>query len=183
MTGLKSTEIAYRPTTERTRMAIFNMINHSNFIEENILDGAVVADICCGSGSYGLEALSRGAKKVYFIDKDPKQIHLVRKNVSHFKEEVNSVFLNINATNLSVLVDKIDIVFIDPPYEKGLADVILLSLSNCPSLSDQHVIIIEVEKLAKLKYPENFTVLNEREYSKTKVIFGRFSNESKVSAV
>jgi len=105
ITQLKGTEVKYRPTTEKTRMAVFNLIAHSKFVEPDLIKDALVADICCGSGAFGIEALSRGAAKVYFIDRDYAQIKLAKTNIAHLKEEQNSVFITSDAEKTLPLHD------------------------------------------------------------------------------
>lgn len=173
-TDLKSKDLKFRPTTARTRMAIFNMLNHSKFVKERILQDAVVADICCGSGSYGLEALSRGAKKIYFIDSDSRQIKLVKKNVESFQEEANSIFLNTDATNLNLILDKIDVAFIDPPYESDLANKILAGLDAKKVFNDDHIMVIETASHHDINNIEGLKILDERRYGKTKIILAKF---------
>ncbi len=174
LTKLKGAETKYRPTAERTRMAIFNMINHSSFAPERLIDGAIVADICCGSGSFGVEAISRGASKAYFIDKDTAQIKLAKANIASLKEEKNAVFISADATNMVPLADKFNIIFIDPPYTLNIASKILASLAESVMLDKNHIIILEANVREEIMFPDNFVVHNKREYGRTKVIFGEF---------
>jgi 16S rRNA (guanine966-N2)-methyltransferase len=174
-TKLKGSEAKYRPTAERTRMAVFNMLVHSSTVDERILDGAVVADICAGCGSFGIESLSRGAARVYFIDKDPAQIRLIRHNIASLAEEVNSVFVSADATKLVPMPDKFNIVYIDPPYILNIASEVLSSVAKNVMLDERHIIIIEANLREVMVFPPNFTVLDQREYGRTKVIFGKFS--------
>ena len=174
-TKLKGADTKYRPTTERTRMAVFNLIEHSSVIDERILDGALVADICAGCGSFGIEALSRGAGRVYFIDKDPAQIRLIRRNIESIGEGANSVFISADATKLVPLPEKFNIVYIDPPYMLNIASQVLASVAKTTMLDERHVVIIEAGLREVLVVPPNFTVLDQREYGRTKVVFGRFA--------
>jgi 16S rRNA (guanine966-N2)-methyltransferase len=176
LTKLKGVEAKYRPTAERTRMAIFNMINHSRFASERILDGAIVADICCGSGSFGIEALSRGAAKVYFIDKDIAQIKLAKANIANIREEENSVFISADATNMMPLADKFNIIFIDPPYSLNIASKILEFISRSAEfmLAPRHMIILEISTREEILFPKGFIVHEVRRYGRTQVIFGEF---------
>lgn len=175
ITQLKGTEVKYRPTTEKTRMAVFNLIAHSKFVEPDLIKDALVADICCGSGAFGIEALSRGAAKVYFIDRDYAQIKLAKTNIAHLKEEQNSVFITSDATNLMPLPDKFNIVYIDPPYTAEIASKILASIEKSLPLHDNHIVIIEALIREPITLPDNFTALDQREYGRTKVIMGRFN--------
>ncbi len=173
-TKLKGSDTRYRPTTERTRMAVFNVLLHSSVIDERIIENAIVADVCAGCGSFGIEALSRGAAKVYFIDKDPFQIKLIRRNIESISEVNNTVFVSADATKIIPMPDKFNIVYIDPPYTMGLASEILKSISKNIMLDELHIIIVEALKREVLTYPEGFEVIDHREYGRTKVVFGKF---------
>jgi 16S rRNA (guanine966-N2)-methyltransferase len=89
-TSIKNVKTIYRPTSSKTRSAIFNVLAHGAFVDGDIITGKVYADICCGSGSFGLEALSRGAAFAYFIDADSKQTKLARTNIEGMQEAENS---------------------------------------------------------------------------------------------
>ncbi|MDF3047506.1 MAG: methyltransferase [Candidatus Midichloriaceae bacterium] len=175
ITKLKGEEAKYRPTTERTRMAVFNLIAHSKFVEPNLIEEAIIADVCCGSGAFGIEALSRGAAKVYFIDKDYARIKLAKTNIANLKEEQNSVFMTSDATNLMPLPDKFNIVYIDPPYTAGIAGKILVSIEKSLTLHENHIVIIEALIREEIELPSNFTALDQREYGRTKIIIGQFN--------
>ena len=84
-----SENLGYRPTAERTRQAIFNIIENSPRFPERFLIDATVADVFCGSGSFGMESLSRGAKHVYFLDASAEHIDLARQNITHINETQN----------------------------------------------------------------------------------------------
>lgn len=103
-----------RPTTDKVKEAIFSMLMPW-------LPNSVVLDLFAGTGSLGLEAVSRGAKRAYFVDKDRRSIALIRDNVKRCGAEDRSVILcSDHASALSRIHDTVDIVFLDPPYKAGL---------------------------------------------------------------
>jgi 16S rRNA (guanine966-N2)-methyltransferase len=171
--GGQGEELHYRPTSERTRQAIFNIIENSSKISEHILKNAVVADICCGSGSFGLEALSRGAKRVYFIDASLEQIELVKFNIESIKETPNAHFIKARIPAIPLGSEKCDIIFIDPPYWSKLIPETLVNLASNGWLAENHVIIIELSKREEPVLTNEFEIFDLREYGKTKLIFCR----------
>ncbi len=167
-------KISYRPTAERTRLAIFNLIENANYFPVGILNGAVVADIFCGSGSFGIEALSRGAGKSVFIDQSAEQLELVAQNLRVIGEEKNAVFIRSDATLLPKSTIKINLVYLDPPYHLGLSEKCLVSLMKGDWFAKDNIIIIEQGEKDKITLPANFEMLDERRYGKTKIVICRF---------
>lgn len=102
-----------RPTTEKVREAIFSMIV-MNLPEANVLD------LFAGSGAFGLEALSRGAARCFFNDFSKRNFAVLKKNVEYCLAQEKSIMFNYDFRKcLSIINDKLDIVFIDPPYVKA----------------------------------------------------------------
>lgn len=107
-----------RPTRERVRQAVFNMLN-----SRMDLDGVTVVDLCCGSGAWGLEAYSRGASKVWLVDKDVKS---VRANVAALGLAGDSNVVVVEAEVMGwVPPEVVDVVLADPPYGRGMAKGLL----------------------------------------------------------
>lgn len=163
--------VEFRPTAERTRQAIFNILENSKFIPERFIEDAVVADLFCGSGSFGLEAISRGGKEVYFIDSSLEQIQLVKANVAHIKEEDRAHYIRCDVNFLPLARKQCNIIYLDPPYNSKMVEKVLDRLVEQKWLAEHHVIIIEVGIREKLILNDNFEIFDEREYGKTKVVF------------
>jgi 16S rRNA (guanine966-N2)-methyltransferase len=104
-----------RPTADRAREALFSILTS----RQAILD-ATVLDLFCGTGALGLEALSRGAAYVTFVDSDADAIALARKNIAACKETERARVLRSDATKLGTSDRQYDLVLLDPPYGKGL---------------------------------------------------------------
>ncbi len=170
----KNKDIKYRPTAERTRLAIFNLLENANYVPIGMIDGAVVADIFCGCGSFGIEALSRGASKAVFVDQSSDQLELVSLNLKSLNEEQNGIFLRFDATNLPKATIKLNIVYIDPPYHLGLAEKCLATLVKGEWFADEHIVVIEQGEKDKITLPDSFELLDERNYGKTKVVMCRY---------
>lgn len=126
-----------RPTTDKVKESIFNIIQFE-------IPGAVVLDLFSGSGQLGIEALSRGASKAVFIDSSRKSLEITKKNIDMCNfSNISSAVLSDAFSFLSTTKDRFDIVFLDPPYNKGLCDRALELLSCC--INDDALIICETQ--------------------------------------
>ncbi|MBW1739816.1 MAG: 16S rRNA (guanine(966)-N(2))-methyltransferase RsmD [Deltaproteobacteria bacterium] len=161
--------LAVRPTTDYLRECIFNIL-------EGHLEGAAVLDLFAGTGSLGIEALSRGAASAVFIDKHPQAIKVLSRNVCDCFLEGRSIILKRNILRGLGLLKSIghtfDLVFIDPPYDKGFAERTVRLLDRAEATSDGVSIVIEhsmrevlPEKVAR------FILSDQRHYGKTLVSF------------
>ena len=89
--------IEYRPTSDRSRQAVFNILLNSPKVDDSVIEGATVVDICSGCGSFSLEAISRGANKAYLIDNSKEQLGLAKLNAETLKENENCAFVKADA--------------------------------------------------------------------------------------
>lgn len=155
-----------RPTADRAREAIFNIIN-SNFIDS--WAEIKLVDVFCGSGAFGLEAVSRGAENVCLIDKD---ITLSSKNANLFpKEKAKVKMLKANALNLPFASSKYNMVFIDAPYEQNMSEKTLCELLNKGWLAEYALCVVEVNRREDFIIPQGFSKIDERIYGIAKFIF------------
>lgn len=154
-----------RPTSNMVREGVFNMLS-------DITDFTVL-DLFAGSGQYGLEALSRGAKHVYFNDIDRKNVKLIKENIKSLNEELNATVHNLDYEKAINHYEnnnlKFDLIFIDPPYFKGIYEnVIKLIL---PRLNETGVIIIEISKTLDLDLSNfNIKILKDRNYGSKRIL-------------
>lgn len=148
-----------RPTRTRIRESAFTLLSDQDFTWHEKL---IVADICCGTGAYGLEALSRGAGFCYFIDSSPKW---AEENVIKLKFDEQAKVMRADARRLRLPDDKRpDVVFLDPPYGY---DIELDVLKNAPKIGKAGSIwLIETapENSAALKSNTGFTLIKQRDY-------------------
>ncbi len=156
-----------RPTSDFAREAIFNILTHGKHGQS--FDGLHVLDLFCGSGAYGLEALSRGAASVTFVDQAREAMTSVRFNAEHIGETENVDFLMANATLLPRARRKFSLVFLDPPYSKNLIVPALKSLQLGGWLEDDALIVTERDAKDELKLPEGFLLSDERRYGRAVV--------------
>ncbi len=168
----KSNDI--RPTTDRVREAMFNILSHS--IEGFTFAQARVLDLFAGTGALGLEALSRGAKFIQFIEQDATARGLIRSNAETLGATGQIKIWRRDATNLSKLesIPPFNLVFLDPPYGKGLGDKALVELLNGGWLQEGAVVVLEEGKSAQVEVPEKLTLITVRDYGDTVTRFMRF---------
>ncbi len=138
----------YRPTTSKVRAAIFNMIYTKLHLNEHCVEQYAFLDMCCGSGSCGLEALSMGFKSVCFIDKNRHAVETVKQNVERLGEISKCSFFVADARHFFVnpTVTQYDVVYIDPPYEiaVNIVSCALQSLIQHKWLSNDALVFIEL---------------------------------------
>jgi 16S rRNA (guanine966-N2)-methyltransferase len=152
-----------RPTSDRAREAIFNILAHAEWAPP--LEGARVIDLFAGSGSLGLEALSRGAGFCLFVDAGNGARGAIRSNVEMLGLFGHTRIHRRSATALgprpSNLGDPFDLAFLDPPYEKGLVLPALNELKTGGWLSDQAIAMVETGATEALEF-DDWNIVNQR---------------------
>jgi len=172
---LDSTKLDLRPTTDRNREALFNILSTNKFGFK--LQNARILDLCCGTGAVGFEALSRGASFVTFIDNNQKHLNLVKENAKNLDVVNNVQILNCDANKLPSNLfssNNFDLIFIDPPYENDYLKII------------QQFKIFNINALIVIEFPKaientetlssELTLLDLRTYGKSSFgFFKRFA--------
>ena len=142
-----------RPTTDRFKESLFSIINSQKYSSN--IDGKYFLDLCSGSGGIGIEAFSRGAKKVYMIDKNQDAINLIKKNLSKIEVNIelgkNLFVLKQDITKIKKLqLPEFDFVYLDPPYNSNIYSIVLKNISDSKILNDKGLILIETDKLINI---------------------------------
>ena len=133
-----------RPTADRTRQALFNVLEHAAWSPG--LDGARALDLFAGSGALGLEALSRGAASCLFVDSDPAAAAAIADNLAALRLSARCAVRRNDATRLSALgagEAPYDLVFLDPPYARGLVEPALAALLAGGWLTPEALVVVE----------------------------------------
>ena len=163
-----------RPTSDRTRQAIFNMLMHMDFGIGFALEGAAVADLFAGTGALGLEALSHGARWCLFVDDNADSRALQRENVEALNLTGATRIWRRDATDLGATSPTaggpFDLVFLDPPYRMGLLPKALKSLKDGGWLKPNALLVVETDAAEPLDAP-GFNQIDERDYGETRVRF------------
>lgn len=165
---------AIRPTSDRARQALFNILEHRFGIgEASPLHEAHVLDVFCGTGAMGLEALSRGASACIFVDRDAVALRLAEQNARRLKETARCRFVLRDATKLGKAPAAATLVFLDPPYGEDLAAPALAALRANGWLAPGALISVEGDARAPLDAPPGFEVVDDRRYGRTRILLLR----------
>lgn len=177
-----SSNFDLRPTTDKNREALFNILSSAKSIKEIGFEiaGSRILDLCCGTGAFGFEALSRGADSVSFIDNNYDHLGLAKKNAKILGVENSVQFICADAKNLTPIKDKnFDLIFIDPPYAENYQDI-LQSLIKSDIITENSLIIIESDSQNNLQniFCEKIKLLDSRKYAKTTFYFAIFAGRA-----
>jgi 16S rRNA (guanine966-N2)-methyltransferase len=161
-----------RPTADRLRESIFNILAHAY---DDAIEGARVLDLFAGTGALGIEAISRGAKFALFVDNGAEARALMRNNIEALGLGGVTKIYRRDATHLGPAhpVEPFSLVFLDPPYAKGLAERAVVSLRDGGWLTPGALLVVEEAKAAAFKPPEGFEELERRAYDDTEFVFIR----------
>ena len=174
---LEPTDRVTRPLKDLTKESIFNIITHSNKFSIDLEESSIL-DLFSGTGSFGLECLSRKAKHVTFVENYKKILPILKKNLlklnskNNYKIIEKDILGNLKITDLK---QKFDIIFLDPPYKENDLNKLLISLINYKIIKDEGIIIIHRHKKQKDKLPDTFKIIEEKIYGISKIIFGKYS--------
>jgi 16S rRNA (guanine966-N2)-methyltransferase len=166
---------AIRPTSDKVRQAIFNVIEHKDFGFAFALEAVRCADLFAGTGAMGLEALSREAAFALFIDADAASRAIIRENVEALGLTGVTKIWRRDASALGKLdtLSPFGLAFIDPPYRKGLIAPALASLRDGGWLTKPALVIAEMAEDETLPSTDGYEPLDERVYGDTRVLFLR----------
>lgn len=163
-----------RPTSDRSREAIFNILAHTETYRTEhgpLPVGVNVVDAFAGTGALGLEALSRGAAHVTFIDDDPAAQALLRRNIDAVKETANATVLARDVTSPGPTNKPCHLALLDPPYRSDLAGPALAALARNGWLAPGAIAVIELPAKGSFEPPAGFEVLDRRKYGRAQILF------------
>lgn len=166
-----------RPTSGRMKEAIFSILNSGIFLNEEgkgYIEDAIIADLCCGTGAFSLEALSRGASKAILVDSNFNHLKLAEENAKNIGAGDDIMLVRADSKILPRPPLECDLVFIDPPYETKTIKNILSSLVTKNWLKNNAIIIIESHKTVDYTFDEDFISLDNRSYGNSKILFLRY---------
>jgi 16S rRNA (guanine966-N2)-methyltransferase len=168
-------DASVRPTSDKVRQAIFNVLQHNDFGTGFSLEGARVIDLFAGTGALGIEALSHGASFVLFVEESADSRALIRDNIEALSLTGVSKIWRRDATDLGPISANsggpFDLVFLDPPYRKNLLEPALVALRDGGWLADPALIVAESADDESAPEAAGFELLDHRVYGETRVAF------------
>lgn len=150
-----------RPTTDRVKESIFNLI-------QSFVPGSACLDMFAGSGALSMEALSRGAQHAVIIDADKRSIDIIKKNVTSLKFSEYCDIINMSCFDyMDKAKEKFDIIFLDPPYNKGFIEPVLRGILEHDILADEGIIVLESDDTDFHDEYAPLSVYRQRKYGRT----------------
>jgi 16S rRNA (guanine966-N2)-methyltransferase len=167
---------AVRPTADQVREALFNILSQ-------IVSGSCVLDLFAGTGALGIEALSRGAQYAVFVDTASRPLTALQKNLQSFgllaQSRIIRWDISKNLNCLKPFQNQFDLVFMDPPYQKGLVPVALANLMRAQCLAPGATIVAEHERDSDIMSPDvSISVTDQRRYGQTGLTFFYFNPDN-----
>ncbi len=155
---------AIRPTADRAREGLFNILEHGAACAEFNIRGATVVDAFAGTGAMGLEALSRGAARTHFLETDVTAIGVLRRNIADLDQGDRAEIVNRDATQPGRAPEPCQLALLDPPYGSALAVPAMSALGAQGWLAPDAVVVAEHGAKEDLAAPSGFTAIDQRRY-------------------
>jgi|TARA_Y100000389_G_scaffold59007_1_gene55028 16S rRNA (guanine966-N2)-methyltransferase len=165
-----------RPLKDAVKENIFNILRHSNLIN-GVIENANILDLYSGIGSFGLECISRGAKKVTFVEHDRNAANILNENLVKLNIKSKATIINNKVEKIlgNNKIKKFDIFFFDPPFTNKEFVQTLNSIKNSKIYKIKHVVIIHREKKTQDKLNSFIDIILSKQYGRSKIIFGVFN--------
>ena len=164
-----------RPLRDLVKESIFNLLLHSKKFDCSIVDSNIL-DLFSGIGSFGLECISRGARKVTFIENYSKILNILKKNINSINSNNNSIIIEKNCFDFFLKnhenVNNFDIIFLDPPFKEEKINFLVEKIKENKILKKNGIMIIHRHKKDNTKISEKMNILDERIYGISKITIG-----------
>lgn len=158
-----------RPTSDRTREALFNILG------PGAINDIVILDLFAGTGALGIEALSRGARRAVFVDRDRQALNTLRRNIERCGltscSRIHNWDIQKNLNCLQPIRRPFDLVFLDPPYQQNLITSALSHLIQLQALTPSAIVVAEHAAKEIILPPHGLTVTDQRTYGRTALTF------------
>ncbi len=169
---LTPTNDKIRPTSDRLRESIFNLLMHGSYGGEHIIDRRVM-DLCCGTGALGFEAISRGASECIFVDQDKSSLALAKDNAMHCQVIPSCQFLLADVARLPAVRAPVALVLMDAPYDRPLTLPAYTALCNGNWFEEGALFVIEQSKTSATEQLPGAEIIDERNYGKAQIVIYR----------
>jgi len=161
--------LSLRPTSDRVKESIFNILREE-------IEGRIVLDLFAGTGNLGIEALSRGAKKVIFVEKGRHALGLIQRNLGQIGLEERSEVLPVDVNRaIGILKQRgktFDLIFMDPPYEKGMIEKTLMKLTSHRIYHKDSILVVEHHRRELLPpILQGWNLIRQRQMGETVISF------------
>lgn len=160
---------AVRPTADRVREALFSMLASGRYGGDRVTD-AHVLDACAGSGALGLEALSRGAASAVFMDNAGAALEAIRANIATLAVADRARVLRADVTRPPPAPHACSLLFLDPPYDAGIAGTALTALAGAGWLAPDALAVVEQDARTDVSAPEGFELNTERKFGRVRLV-------------
>ena len=162
-----------RPLKDLVKESLFNVIKHSNKFSIDLKNSSVL-DLFAGVGSFGLEALSRGAKSVIFVDNYSNVLNILEKNITNLNLKKKSNILKedlLNDFSFKNLNQKFDIIYLDPPFKENNIIPLISEIKDSKILKSNGLVILHRHKDENDDFSDVFKIIEEKKYGISKIIF------------
>ena len=153
-----------RPTADMVKQALFNKLQFE-------VANSIVLDLCCGTGSLGIEAISRGAKEVVFVDNDFRSVNLTKENLKLIKADCKVIKGDAVEICKNLKDKKFDIILFDPPYKSGIYISVTDKIAEFELLNKDGILCVEHAREDSYKWNEKFEILDEKVYGIKKISY------------
>ena len=164
-----------RPLRDLVKESIFNLLDHSNKLNFQI-KGSIILDLFSGTGSFGLECISRGAHKVTFIENYKEILMILKKNILNLNVYENSVIIEENCfkyfSSYDLPRNQFDLIFIDPPFKEEKINYLIDTIKESRILKENGILILHRHKKDNITISKNLKILDERNYGLSKIFLG-----------
>ena len=164
-----------RPLRDLVKESIFNLIEHSNKFSLK-LNNANILDLFSGTGSFGIECISRNAQKVTFVENYDLALKILKKNIKSFGIQDKSEIIEKNCFDFfeskKIFKEKFNLIFMDPPYKENKINLIIEQIKEREILDKNAILIIHRHKKDNINISQKLNILDERNYGSSKIIIG-----------
>ena len=164
-----------RPLRDLVKESIFNLIEHSNKFSLK-LNNANILDLFSGTGSFGIECISRNAQKVTFVENYDLALKILKKNIKSFGIQDKSEIIEKNCFDFfeskKIFKEKFNLIFMDPPYKEDKINLIVNQIKEREILDKNAILIIHRHKKDNINISDKLNILDERNYGLSKIIIG-----------